>query len=189
LLSLLIAAEEAGDKLSEGEMLATVVLLFVAGHETTVGLIGNGMLALLRHPDQLARLRAEPGLINSAVEEILRYDSPVQRSARLMSEDSTINGHTFEKGSLVILGLGAANRDPAQFSDPERFDITRSDSRPLSFGYGIHFCLGAALARMEAQVAIGSLLKRIPHFALATDRPEWAESSAVRSLKTLPIKW
>ena len=187
MLSALIAAEEAGDKLSEEELLATCILLLVAGHETTVNLIGNGTLALLRHPDQLRRLRETPGLIQGAVEELLRYDGPVQRTARVPSEDVTLGGRTIAKGELVMPFTGAANRDPAQFPDPDRLDITRADSRHVGFGWGIHFCLGAPLARVEGQIALGTLVRRLPKLALATDKPEYRPSLTLRGLTTLPV--
>ncbi len=187
LLSALIAAEEAGDKLNEDELLATCILLLVAGHETTVNLIGNGTLALLRHPDQLRRLREHSDLIASAVEELLRYDGPVQRTARIPSEDVTIRGKTIGKGELVMPFIGAADRDPAQFPDPDRLDITRVDNRHIAFGWGIHFCLGAPLARVEGQIAINTLVQRFPKLALATDTPEYRESLTLRGLKTLPV--
>jgi cytochrome P450 len=187
LLSLLIAAEEAGDKLSEGELLATCVLLFIAGHETTVNLIGNGTLALLRHPDQLARWRDDPRLGATAIEELLRYDSPVQRTARMPVEDLEIWGRQVKKGQMVVAALGAANRDPAVFADPDRLDLGRTENKHLSLGFGIHYCLGAPLARVEGQIAIGSLLRRMPKLALATDQLEWRESSTLRGLKSLPV--
>jgi pimeloyl-[acyl-carrier protein] synthase len=187
MLSALIAAEEAGDKLSEHELLATCILLLVAGHETTVNLIGNGTLALLRHPDELRRLRENPGLIGSAVEELLRYDGPVQRTARIPSAAVTIGGRTIEAGELVMPFIGAADRDPAQFADPDRLDIARTDNRHIAFGWGIHFCLGAPLARVEGQIAINTLVQRLPKLALATDRPEYRQSLTLRGLKTLPV--
>ena len=187
MLSDLIAAEEAGDKLSEDELLATCILLLVAGHETTVNLIGNGTLALLRHPDQLRRLREDPGLIGSAVEELLRYDGPVQRTARIPSADVTFDGLTIGKGEMVMPFIGAADRDPAQFPDPDRLDITRTDNRHIAFGWGIHFCLGAPLARVEGQIAISTLVQRLPKLALATDRPEYRQSLTLRGLTTLPV--
>jgi cytochrome P450 len=187
LLSGLIAAEEAGDKLNEMELLATCILLLIAGHETTVNLIGNGMLALLRHRDQLERLQRDPGLITTAVEELLRFDGPVQRTARIPSEDVTLGGHTIAKGEMVMPFIGAADRDPAQFPDPDRLDIGRSDNRHIAFGWGIHFCLGAPLARIEGQIAINTLLRRLPKVSLATDVPEYRPSLTLRGLKALPV--
>ena len=187
LLSDLIAAEEEGDKLTEGELMATVLLLFVAGHETTVNLIGNGTLALLRHPVELRALRADPGLIGSAVEELLRYDGPVQRTGRMPNTDVALGGRTIPKGALVLGLIGAANRDPAHFPDPDRLDITRGDNRHLAFGWGIHFCLGAPLARLEAQIAILALVRRLPRLALATARLEWRRASTLRGLTALPV--
>jgi cytochrome P450 len=189
MLSALIAAEEAGDKLDEEELLATCILLLVAGHETTVNLIGNGTLALLRHPDQLRKLRERPALIGTAVEELLRFDGPVQRTARIPSEDITIGGQTIGKGEMVMPFLGAADRDPTQFPDPDRLDITRTDNRHIAFGMGIHFCLGAPLARMEGQIAINTLLARLPKLALATDRPQFRQSLTLRGLEALPVSF
>jgi pimeloyl-[acyl-carrier protein] synthase len=187
LLSGLIAAEEVGDRLREDELLATCILLLVAGHETTVNLIGNGTLALLRHRDQLRRLRKDPGLIASAVEELFRYDGPVQRTARVSGEDVAIAGRTIAKGELVMPFIGAADRDPAQFPDPDRLDIARTDNRHIAFGWGIHFCLGAPLARLEGQIALNTLVRRLPKLALATDKPEYRESLTLRGLSTLPV--
>src|SRR5438067_9805082 len=187
LLSALIAAEEAGDKLNEDELLATCILLLIAGHETTVNLIGNGTLALLRHPEQLRRLREEPGLIGTAVEELLRYDGPVQRTARIPSMDLTIGGRIIAKGEMVLPFIGAADRDPAQFPDPDRLDIGRTENRHIAFGWGIHFCLGAPLARVEGQIALNTLVQKLPQLALATDRPEYRQSLTLRGLKTLPV--
>jgi cytochrome P450 len=189
MLSSLIAAEEAGDKLSEDELLATCILLLVAGHETTVNLIGNGSLALLRHPDQMRRLREDPGLIVTAVEELLRFDGPVQRTARIPSEDVTIGGKTIGKGEMVMPFIGAADRDPAQFPDPDRLDIGRQDNRHIAFGWGIHFCIGAPLARIEGQIAINTLLKRMPKLALATAEPEHRQSLTLRGLTSLPVSF
>jgi len=189
LLSALIAAEEAGDKLSEDELLATCILLLIAGHETTVNLIGNGTLALLRHPGQLRRLRETPGLIASAVEELLRYDGPVQRTARIPSTDVTIGGRTIGKGEMVMPFIGAADRDPAQFPDPDRLDLARTDNRHIAFGWGIHFCLGAPLARVEGQIAIDALVRRLPKLELVTDEPEYRQSLTLRGLKTLPVRF
>jgi cytochrome P450 len=187
LLSGLIAVEEAGDKLTEQELLATCILLLVAGHETTVNLIGNGTLALLRHPDQRQRLRESPALIVSAVEELLRYDGPVQRTARIPGEDVVIGGRRIAKGEMVMPFIGAADRDPAQFPDPDRLDIGRTENRHIAFGLGIHFCLGAPLARLEGQIAINTLVQRLPKLALATDRPQYRQSLTLRGLTALPV--
>jgi pimeloyl-[acyl-carrier protein] synthase len=189
LLSGLIAAEEAGDKLSENELLATCILLLIAGHETTVNLIGNGTLALLRHPDQLRRLRDNPALIGTAVEELLRFDGPVQRTARIPSEDVVIDGRKIAKGEMVMPFIGAADRDPAQFPDADRLDIGRTDNRHIAFGWGIHFCLGAPLARVEGQIAINTLVQRFPRLALASATPEFRESLTLRGLKSLIVKF
>ena len=187
LLSLLITAEEQGDRLTEGELLAMCILLFIAGHETTVNLIGNGVLALLQHPEQWARLRNEPTLIQGAVEELLRYDSPVQRTARIPTVAVEIGGRTIEAGTMIVAAIGAANRDPQHFPDPDRLDITRRDNRHVAFGFGIHFCLGAPLARLEGQIAISALLRRTPDLNLTMTTPEWRESSTLRGLKALPV--
>jgi len=187
LLSALIAAEEQGDKLSEPELLSTCALLLIAGHETTVNLIGNGLLALLQHPDQLHALADDPALIQTGVEELLRYDGPVQRTSRMTMADVEIGGKQIPKGRVVVAAIGAANRDPAYFSEPERLDVARKDNRHIAFGFGIHFCLGAPLARIEGQVAIGTLLRRMPTLKLVSDTPEWRESSVLRGLKTLPV--
>jgi cytochrome P450 len=188
LLSLLIGVEEQGDKLNEGELLAMCLLLFIAGHETTVNLIGNGTLALLEHPDQMARFKDDPALIPSAIEELLRYDSPVQWTARITNADVEAGGREIPSGSMIIAAIGAANRDPSHFPDPDRLDIARADNRHVSFGFGIHFCLGAPLARVEGQIALGTLLRRIPDLALQTGATlDWRESSALRGLKRLPV--
>jgi cytochrome P450 len=187
LLSGLIAAEERGDSLTEEELLATCILLLIAGHETTVNLVANGTLALLRHPAELRRLRENPGLIASAVEELLRYDGPVQRTARVASEDIEIGGRTIAAGDMVLPFLGAADRDPAQFPDPDRLDLARIDNRHLAFGWGIHFCLGAPLARVEGQIAINALVQRLPKLALATETPVYRHSLTLRGLASLPV--
>jgi cytochrome P450 len=189
LLSALIAVEEAGDRLSTEELFATGVLLFLAGHETTSNLIGNGVLALLRHPAELRRLREDPALIESAVEELLRYDSPVQRGSRIANEDVLIGDCSIPNGSLVLALLGAANRDPVHFAEPDCLDVSRQDNRHLAFGWGIHFCLGAPLARLEGQIAIGTLLRRLPRLALATERVEWRQTFTLRALMALPVRF
>ena len=187
LLSLLLAAEEQGDKLTEDELLATCVLIFIAGHETTVNLIGNGLLALLQHPRQMATLRENPELLPGAVEELLRYDSPVQRTARVTKSEIRLEGKIIPRHALVVAAIGAANRDPERFAEPDRLDIARRDKDHIAFGFGIHFCLGAPLARIEAQIALGALLRRLPRLALATETPQWRESSTLRGLKALPL--
>jgi cytochrome P450 len=187
LLSQLIAVEERGDRLNESELLSMCLLLFIAGHETTVNLIGNGVLALLRHPDELKKLRDQPGLIPLAIEELLRYDSPVQWTARITNTDVEVRGSQIPNGAMVVAAIGAANRDPSQFRNPDRLDIAREGNRHVAFGFGIHFCLGAPLARVEGQIALGTLLRRMPDLALQTATPEWRDSSALRGLKRLPV--
>ena len=187
----LVQAEEDGNKLSNEELTANIMLLFIAGHETTINLIGNGLLALFRHPDQLALLKANPALITGAVEEFLRYDSSVQMSGRVALEDLELAGKTIPKGESVLCLLGSANRDPAVYpDDPERLDITRQNIRPMSFGGGIHFCLGAQLARIEAEIAISTLLRRLPDLRIDdVENPDWRPSFVLRGLKRLPASW
>jgi len=188
----LVQAEEDGSKLSNEELTANIVLLFGAGHETTVNLIGNGLLALHRNPDQLALLKANPALITNAIEEFLRYDSSVQMTGRVALEDiDDLGGKKIPKGESVLCLLGSANHDPAVYPDrPDSLDITRPNVRPLSFGGGIHFCLGAQLARIEAEVAIATLLRRLPDLRLDdAENPEWRPSFVLRGLKKLPASW
>ena len=188
----LVQAEEDGSKLSNEELTANIILLFGAGHETTVNLIGNGLLALYRNPDQLALLKANPALITGAIEEFLRYDSSVQLSGRVALEDiEDLGGKRIPKGESVLCLLGSANRDPAVYPDrPDRLDIARPNVRPLSFGGGIHFCLGAQLARIEAEVAIATLLRRLPDLRLDdAENPEWRPTFVLRGLKRLPASW
>jgi len=188
----LVQAEEDGSKLSNEELTANIILLFGAGHETTVNLIGNGLLALHRNPDQLALLKANPELITNAIEEFLRYDSSVQLTGRVALEDiDDIGGKNIPKGESVLCLLGSANRDPAAYPDrPDRLDITRPKIRPLSFGGGIHLCLGAQLARIEAEVAISTLLRRLPDLRLDNaESPEWRPTFVLRGLKRLPASW
>jgi cytochrome P450 len=188
LLSALIAAEENGDVLSDDELAEQVTLLYVAGHETTVNLIGNGVLALLRHPDQLAALRDDPTLIANAVDELLRYDSPVQMTRRVTLGETEVRGRTIEPGAFVVLGLASANRDPAHFgADAERLDLTRPRAgEHVSFGGGHHYCLGASLARLEGQIAIGSLVQRFGRIEAAAD-PIWNGRLNLRGLERLPL--
>ena len=192
LITQLVQAEEAGDKLTNEELTANIILLFGAGHETTVNLIGNGLLALYRNPDQLALLKAKPELIGNAIEEFLRYNSSVQMTGRVALEDiEDLGGKRIPKGESVLCLLGSANHDPAVYPDhPERLDITRPNVKPLSFGGGIHFCLGAQLARIEAEIAISTLLRRLPELRLDdAENPEWRPTFVLRGLKRLPASW
>lgn len=187
LVSALIEAEQAGDKLTADELVSTCIFLLATGQETTVNLIGNGVLALLRHPEQLTLLAERPSLAPSAVEEVLRYDAPVQFAFRTAIADIDVAGETISKGDQIIVLLGSANRDPAQFSKPDRFDITRADSRHLAFGFGAHFCLGAPLARAEAQIAFAALIRRFPTLELRTDTPQYRPHIVNRGLQSLPV--
>ena len=189
LLSALIAAEDDGDRLSHEELLDTAVLLFGAGHETTVNLIAGGALNLLRHPDELARLRADPTLVTSAVEELLRFGPPVQLTARIATAEAELAGQPIATGTEVVALIAAANRDPDVFEDPDRLDIGRRDNRHLSFGGGIHHCLGAPLARIEGQEAIGRLFRRFPDLALAEPGVEWKPTSTLRGPTRLQLVW
>jgi cytochrome P450 PksS len=190
LISALSRAEAAGDRLSAGEVTAMVFLLLVAGFETTVNLIGSGTLALLEHPGQLARLRADPALIRPAVEELLRYTSPVEwASDRYTREAVTFAGVTIPRGQAVFAVLASANRDERQFPDPDALDLGREPNRHLAFGLGTHFCLGAALARLEGQIALGTLLRRFPDLRLAVPPRElrWRPGLVLRGLEALPV--
>jgi cytochrome P450 len=190
LLSALLHAEDEGDVLSTDELLDQVNLLFVAGHETTVNLIGNGTLALLRHPEQLERLRCDPSLLANATDELLRWDSPVQFSRRILLADHAIDGVTIPAGSFVLTILGSANRDPERWGDDaDALDLGREGAgQHLSFGAGIHHCLGAALARVEGQVAFGSLLARYPSIEPTTHEPAWNGRALLRGLDSLPVR-
>ncbi len=189
LVSALVEVEERGDRLSQDELLSACFVLFASGHETVMDLIGNGTLALLRHPDQLRRLHEDPTLIRSAIEELLRYDSPNQMVIRVVAEAVEIAGQTLEDGDLVYLVLGAANRDPDRFGDPDRLDLRRPDNRHLSFGNGVHFCLAAPLARLEGEVAIGTLVRRLPALRLDTGTVEWRPNPALRGPACLPVAY
>lgn len=186
LLSGLLAAEAEGDKLTEDELIATCVLLLLAGHETTVNLIGNGLYALLTHPDQWALLKANPTLTRSAVEECLRFDSPVQMTSRTVLHDVEFNGVTFQRGQQVATMFGAANHDPEKFANPSTFDITRDPNPHMAFGNGIHFCLGAPLARLEGQIAFETLARRLPDLKLAGD-PERRSTYILRGFSALRV--
>jgi pimeloyl-[acyl-carrier protein] synthase len=189
LISALVAVEEQGQTLAETEMLALVFLILGAGHETTTNLIGNAVLALLRHPAERRRLQDDPSLIDSAVEEFLRFDSPVQATDRIAACDLEVAGRRVTQGTVVLCLLGAANRDPARFSDPDRLDLGRRDNQHLAFGYGAHFCLGAALARLEARIAIASLLAAFPDLDGDRDAAQWRQSLVLRGPTTLTLRW
>ena len=188
LISGMIEAQEERDALSDVELVATSNLLLLAGHETTTNLLGNGTLALLRNPDELARLRADRALLPSAIEELLRYDSPVQATVRVATQDVELGGHAIPAEALVITGIGAANRDPAVFRDPDRLDLGRAENHHLSFGFGVHFCLGASLARLEAELAFGALLERLPRLELAGDAVSYRSNLILRGLNALPVR-
>jgi pimeloyl-[acyl-carrier protein] synthase len=186
LISALVAAEQAGDRLGADELLTTVILLLVAGHETTMNLIGNGLLALLAHPDQLELLRSRPQLMPNAVEELLRFDSPVRRITRIALHDTTIEGQEVRAGERVIALLHDANHDPAAFPSPDTLDITRDARHHVAFAAGAHYCIGAPLARAEAQTALAALIE-LPELRLATDKPEWRPLEALHALQALPV--
>jgi len=188
LISGLLAAQEAGDALDDDEILGTCALILGAGHETTTNLIGNGMLALLRDPAAVARLAREPECVPSAVEELLRYDSPVQVTSRIPLEPVEIRGQRIPAGQEVNTLIGAANRDPEHFPQPDELVLDRTDNRHLSFGHGAHFCLGAPLARLEAQVAVGTLVRRFPGMELEDDDPPRRAGFVLRGPKSLPVR-
>ncbi|MBN9617953.1 MAG: cytochrome P450 [Acidobacteriales bacterium] len=188
LMSLLVVAESEGNRLSQTELINTGITLLVAGHETTTSLIGNGIYLLLRHTDQWKLLREDPSLLNSAIEEILRYESPVARQPRLVKQDAELGGKQIHKGDMVFQMLNSANRDPAYFIDPDRFDIQRQKNRHIAFGVGIHFCVGAYLARTEAQVVFKTVLDRLSSIRLVEEKPTWDLTKPnSRMLKTLPV--
>jgi cytochrome P450 len=186
----LVQAEEAGDRLSTEELRANVGLLFAAGHETTANLIGNGLLALLRSPEQWEALKTDPSLIPNAMDELLRYDSSVQMTGRVALEPLEIGGVKLDKGASIVCFLGAANRDPAIYADPDKLDVKRQNIRPLSFGGGIHHCLGAQLAKIEAHEAFAGLARRLPNLKIAElTNPSWRRSFTLRGLTKLPATW
>jgi cytochrome P450 len=189
LIRRLAAAEHRGDRFSELEVVAMCGTLVFAGHETTVNLLGNGLLALLRHPEQLERLRAEPELIDAAVEELLRYDSPAQLISRTALVDFELRGKTIRAGDAVLAGIGAANRDPAAFADADRLDVGRTPNPHLAFGFGTHFCPGAQLTRIEARAALPALLRRFPRLALAPAPPVRRRTAVLRGLEHLPVRF
>jgi cytochrome P450 len=185
----LMRAEIDGDRLSEEEVVANSIITMTGGQETTTNLIGNGLLSFLRHPGELARLRADPSLLPSAIEELLRFESPIQYTTRLAPDDVELGGKLIRKRQAVVALMGAANRDPEQFPDPDRLDITRRDNRHLAFAWGAHYCFGAPLARVEAQVAFATILRRIPDLALEPSDLVWRRNMAFRGLEALPLVW
>jgi cytochrome P450 len=187
LISLLIDIEEEGEVLTEEELYAQCIALLFAGHETTRNLIGNGIYTLLRHPEEAAELREKPEIIRTAIEEILRYEGPVQFTARVLKEDIEVCGQRIPKKWSLLCMLGAANRDPKQFKEPDRLNLKRLNNQHLAFGAGPHFCIGNQLARLEGQIAILSLLQRFPEMKLTGPRPEWASTFGFRGLKGLPV--
>jgi len=192
LISTLVRAEEAGDHLSEDELLAMIVLLLIAGHETTVNLIGNGVLALLENPSQLDKLNNNPALIKSAVEELLRHNGPLETATeRFSREDIRVAGVTIPRGDLVLAVLASANRDERQFDGADKLDITREPNPHVAFGFGVHYCLGAALARLEAQVAIATLFRRCPNVGLAvpSNALRWKRGLVLRGMESLPVSF
>ena len=174
--------------LNQGELIATCILILVAGHETTVNLLSGGVLELMRHRDQLALFRDDPGVLRTGVEEMLRFVSPVQLTGRTALEDMEVGDAELLKGEFVILLLGSANRDPAVFKDPETFDVTRADNPHIGLGFGVHHCLGASLARLEAHVALPELIGRIKTIEIATDRLVYRENITLRGLAALPVR-
>ena len=187
MLTALAEAQESDDQLTDDEVIATAILLFAAGFETTTNLIGNGLLALLRHPAEMERFRKEPDLAPSAVEELLRYDSPVQVNSRTALEPAEVVGERVDEGQVVMVLQGAANRDPDRFADPDQLDLGRPDNVPLSFGWGAHHCLGAPLARVEGEVVFSSLLARFSKIELASDELAWRPGITLRGLASLPV--
>ncbi len=190
LLTALVQSETEHGKLTREELIANIGLLFAAGHETTVNLLGNALLALYRHRDELEKLKGNPELMTTAVEEFLRFDSSVQLSGRGALVDTEVAGHSVKAGTQIITLLAAANRDPHVFPDPDRLDVARNDGKVLSFGGGIHLCLGAQLARMEARIALAALFERLPGLELTNiDNPDWKQTITLRGQKTLPATW
>jgi cytochrome P450 len=184
----LVKAELEGDRLTHDEVIANCIITLVGGLETTTNLIGNGILTLLRHPNELRQLRDDPSLIASAVEELLRFESPSQHTARLAPEDVNLGGKEIRKRQAVIAVMGAGNRDPERFAEPHRLDLKRADNRHLAFGWGGHFCFGAPLARLEGQIAISTLLRRFPYLELLPQPIVWRENLGLRGLKSLQVQ-
>ena len=192
LITSLLQTEEAGDSLSEAELFSMVILLIVTGHETVVNFIGNGVLALTQFPEQMQKLRKNPQLLPAAIEEMLRYDGPAERAMmRFATEDIAFGGQLIRRGDMVSVVLGAANRDPEQFAAPDRFDLERGQNRHLAMGMGIHYCLGASLARLEGSIAIGTLLRRLPNLRLAVplEALRWRTIPVLRGMEHMPVAW
>jgi cytochrome P450 len=192
LITALLQAEESGERLSEGELFSTMVLLIVAGHETTVNLIGNALLSLLRHSETLANLKAHPERMPAAIEEFLRFESPVERAlARWAARDTTVHGHQIRRGDVVMGILGAANRDPERFEHPDALEVNRPPQRHLAFGHGLHYCIGAPLARLEGEIALNTVLQRLPNIRLEGNMEDliWQTTPMFRGLMALPVVW
>ena len=189
LMNLMLRAEHGGERLTRDEVVANCVLLLFAGHETTTNLLGNGLFHLLRHPAQAALLQAYPELLHGAVEELLRYDGPVPATVKIATDDIPWHGRTIRRGDMVIPCLASANRDPRQFPDPDTLDVRRQPERHLAFAAGMHFCLGAWLARLEARIVLGTLFRRLPSLALGPAQPRWKPMLFLRGLESLPLVW
>ena len=189
LMTLLLRAEHEGEHLTHDEVVANCILLLFAGHETTTNLIGNGLFHLLRHPDQAALVRDDPRLLHGAVEELLRYDGPVPATMKIATEDVPWHGKTIRRGDMVVPFLASANRDPSQFAAPDTLDVRRHNERHVAFAWGIHFCLGAWLARLEARVVLATVLRRLPGLALGAATPRWKPMIFLRGLEALPLSW
>jgi pimeloyl-[acyl-carrier protein] synthase len=189
LIQALLAAEVEGQHLDEEEVIANIIVTMVGGQETTTNLIGNGMLTLARNPGALAQLRDDPDIIESAVEELLRYESPSQHTGRITPHDMVLGDKELKKGAAVMAVMAAGNRDPLRFPDPDRLDLLRTDNRHLAFGWAAHFCFGAPLARIEGQIAFNTLLRRLPGVALEPVKLEWRENLGLRGLKSLPVRF
>lgn len=189
LIAAMLNAEVDGARLAEDEVIANIIITMVGGQETTTNLIGNGLLTLLRHPDQLFLLRQNPEIIKTAIEELLRYETPSQHTARIAPVDISLGGKPVRKGDAAIAVMAAANRDPRQFPDPDRLDLTRTENRHLAFGWAAHFCFGAPLARLEAQIAFQTLLRRFPVLRLEPGTLAWRENLGLRGLTALPIRF
>src|SRR5438874_6365459 len=188
-MSLMLRAEHEGEHLTRDEVVANCVLLLFAGHETTTNLLGNGLCHLLRHPAQAALVRADRSLLHGAVEELLRYDGPVPATVKIATEDVPWHGRTIRRGDMVVPFIASANRDPRQFRDPDRLDVRREPGRHVAFAAGIHYCLGAWLARLEARIVLDTVFRRLPGLGLASSEPRWKPMIFLRGLEALPLSW